>query len=78
MTTGDIQTHLAEIYGTEISRETISKITDTIVEEMLAWQNRPLDPAWIPLVLASLRRRFAWFIGHGTRALQTRRLATSS
>ena len=43
MTTGDIQAHLLEIYGTEISRETISKITDAIVEDMVAWQNRPLD-----------------------------------
>ena len=40
LTTGDIQAHLLEIYGTEVSRETISKITDTIVEDMLAWQNR--------------------------------------
>jgi putative transposase len=39
---GDIQTHLAEIYDTEISRETISKITDRIVDDMLAWQSRPL------------------------------------
>ena len=36
MTTGDIQAHLLEIYGTEISRETISKITDQIVEDMLS------------------------------------------
>jgi len=43
MTLGDIQEHLLEIYGTEISRETISKITDRIVEDMLAWQNRPLN-----------------------------------
>ena len=35
MTTGDIQAHLAEIYGTEISRDTISKITDAIVEDMV-------------------------------------------
>ena len=45
MTTGDIQAHLFEIYGTEISRETISKITDQIVEEMLAWQHRPSGSA---------------------------------
>lgn len=46
MTTGDIQSHLAEIYDTDISRETISKITDAIVEDMVAWQNRPLDPVY--------------------------------
>jgi transposase-like protein len=43
MTTGDIHAYLAEIYGTEISRDTISRITDAIVEDLLAWQNRPLD-----------------------------------
>jgi putative transposase len=43
MTTGDIQAHLAEIYGTEISRDTISRITDAVVEDLLGWQNRPLD-----------------------------------
>jgi putative transposase len=43
MTTGDIQVHLAEIYGTDISRDTISRITDAVVEDMVAWQNRPLD-----------------------------------
>jgi putative transposase len=50
MTTGDIQAHLFEIYDTDISRETISKITDAIVGEMTAWQNRPLDRIY-PVVL---------------------------
>jgi len=50
MTTGDIQAHLAEIYGTEISRDTISRITDAVVEDMVAWQNRPLDRVY-PVVL---------------------------
>ena len=51
MTTGDIQTHLAEIYGTDISRETISKITDQIAEDMLAWQHRPLDSVYAVLLI---------------------------
>jgi len=42
MTTGDIQAHLAEIYDTDISRDTISRITDGIVEDLQAWQSRPL------------------------------------
>jgi transposase-like protein len=32
-----------QIYGTEISRDTISRITDAIVDDMVTWQNRPLD-----------------------------------
>jgi transposase-like protein len=51
LTTDDIQAHLLEIYGTEISRDTISKITDTIVEDMGAWQNRPLDRHLYPVLL---------------------------
>jgi putative transposase len=54
MTTGDIQAHLLEIYGTDISRETISKITDTIVEDMLAWQNRPLDRMYPVLLIDAI------------------------
>lgn len=50
MSTGDIQAHLSEIYGTEISRDTISRITDAVVEDMIAWQNRPLDRVY-PVIL---------------------------
>jgi putative transposase len=53
MTTGDIQSHLAEIYDTQISRETISKITDRVIEDMLAWQNRPLDRRRFLVVVAN-------------------------
>lgn len=49
LTTGDIQPHLLEIHGTEVSRETISKITDQIVDEMVAWQSRPLDTLYAVL-----------------------------
>jgi transposase-like protein len=50
MTTGDIQAHLAEIYDTDISRDTISRITDAVLEDMVAWQNRPLDRIY-PVIL---------------------------
>ena len=45
MSTGDIQAHLLEMYGTDISRDTISRITDAVLEDMTAWQSRPLDRA---------------------------------
>lgn len=54
MTTGEISAHLAEVYGAEVSRETISKITDTIVEEMTAWSNRPLDPVYPVLFIDAI------------------------
>jgi putative transposase len=49
MTVRDIAHHLAATIGTEISRETISKIVDEISEEVLAWQRRPLE-AFYPVI----------------------------
>jgi len=43
LTTGEVEAHLAEVYSTDISRETISKITDRVLDELADWQNRPLD-----------------------------------
>ena len=43
LTTGEIEAHLAEVYATSISRETISKITDRVLGELAEWQNRPLE-----------------------------------
>lgn len=44
ITLRDIQHHLASTIGTELSHETISKITNQVAEEVLAWQHRPLEP----------------------------------
>jgi putative transposase len=46
MTTGDVQAHLAEVYGTSVSRQQISAITDSVVEKMAEWQARPLDAVY--------------------------------
>jgi putative transposase len=43
MSTRDIQAHLYEIYGTEVSAELISRVTDAVIDEMHEWQNRPLE-----------------------------------
>ena len=43
LTVREIQGHLAEIYGSEISPDLISKITDTVLEDAKCWQNRPLE-----------------------------------
>jgi transposase-like protein len=45
LTTGEVQAHLGEVYGADVSRQTISTITDKVIEGMAEWQNRPLDPA---------------------------------
>ena len=54
LTTGEIQAHLCEIYDTEVSRETISKITDEIVADMAVWQNRPLDAVYPVLLIDAI------------------------
>ncbi|WP_425459887.1 IS256 family transposase [Lentzea flaviverrucosa] len=46
LTTGEISAHLAEVYGAEVSRQTISTITDKVIEGMIEWQNRPLDAVY--------------------------------
>ena len=43
LTTGEISAHFAEIYGASVSKETISRITDKVIEEMIDWSHRPLD-----------------------------------
>jgi putative transposase len=46
LTTGEVAAHLGEVYGAEVSRQTISTITDKVVDGMTEWQNRPLDPVY--------------------------------
>ena len=46
MTVREIQAHLEEMYGTEVSPSLISSITDAVSEEVKAWQSRPLDPIY--------------------------------
>src|SRR5450756_335875 len=49
MTVRDIEHHLVSTIGTEISRETISKITDEVCDEVVTWQQRPLE-AFYPVI----------------------------
>ncbi|WP_206426162.1 IS256 family transposase [Nakamurella antarctica] len=55
MTVRDIEHHLVSTIGTEISRETISKITDEVLDEVLAWQQRPLDSFYPVIYLDALQ-----------------------
>lgn len=49
MTTREIQGHLEELYGTEVSPALISAVTDAVIDDVKQWQNRPLDPVY-PIV----------------------------
>jgi putative transposase len=54
LTTGEISAHFAEIYGASVSKETISRITDRVVEEMQSWQTRPLDEVYAAIFIDAI------------------------
>jgi transposase-like protein len=53
-THGEISAHLAEVYGASVSKQTISTITDKVVEGMSEWQNRPLDAIYPVIFLDAI------------------------
>ena len=54
MSVRDIIHHLRQVYGTELSPETVSRITDQVLEEVKAWQSRPLDPVYAVVFLDAI------------------------
>jgi putative transposase len=54
MTVRDILHHLEQVYGTKLSAETVSRITDQVLDEVRAWQDRPLDPVWAVVFLDAI------------------------
>ena len=57
MSVRDITHHLEQVYGTKLSAETVSRITDAVMEEVRAWQSRPLDPVYAVVFLDALMVR---------------------
>jgi len=55
MTVRDIQAHLQDLYGVEVSPELVSKVTDSILTEVREWRNRPLSPVYPVVYLDALR-----------------------
>ena len=54
LTHGEIAAHLGEVYGAEVSKQTITTITDRVLEDMAAWQNRPLDAVYPVLFIDAI------------------------
>jgi transposase-like protein len=54
LTTGEISAHFAEIYGASVSRETISRITEKVIEEMNDWSVRPLDEVYAAVFIDAI------------------------
>ena len=54
LTTGEIAAHFDQIYGASVSKETISRITDKVIEEMTEWVNRPLPPVYAAIFIDAI------------------------
>ncbi|WP_157129605.1 IS256 family transposase, partial [Nocardia amamiensis] len=54
LTHGEISAHLREVYGAEVSKQTISTITDKVLDGMAEWQNRPLDAVYPVIFLDAI------------------------
>src|SRR4051794_17787610 len=54
LSTRDIEAHLAEIYGVKVGRDLISKVTDAVMDDVRAWQQRPLDDVYPVVFLDAL------------------------
>lgn len=55
MSTREITGHLGELYGIEVSADLISAVTDAVLDEVAAWQNRPLEAVYPLVFLDALR-----------------------
>ncbi len=55
LTTGEISAHLAEVYGASVSKDTISAITDRVLDGLAEWQSRPLDPVYPVIFIDAIR-----------------------
>lgn len=83
MTMGEIQGFLEEQYGTEVSRELISTVTESVAEEVREWQSRPLervypmvilDALWVKMKEEGVVRSQAVYLALGTRVDGTREI----
>ncbi len=55
MSTRDIQAHVGELYGVTISPDLVSAVTDSVIEEVRAWQSRPLESTYAIVFFDALR-----------------------
>ena len=54
LTTGEISAHFAEVYGASVSKDTVSRITDKVVEDMAAWASRPLQGVYAAIFIDAI------------------------
>src|SRR6185437_15802802 len=54
LSTRDIEAHLRELYGVDVGRDLISRVTDAVMEDVRVWQTRPLDDVYPVVFLDAL------------------------
>ncbi len=54
LTTGEISAHFADVYGAEVSKDTVTRITDRVIDEMTAWWARPLEPVYAAVFIDAI------------------------
>lgn len=54
MSTRDIQAHIQEVYGVDVSPQLVSDVTEAVVDEVRAWQTRALEPVYLATYLDAL------------------------
>jgi putative transposase len=54
LTTGEISAHFADVYGASVSKDTVSRITDRVIEEMQAWWARPLEKVYAAVFIDAI------------------------
>ena len=54
LTTGEISAHFGQIYGASVSKDTVSRITDRVIEEMQAWSSRPLEAVYAAVFIDAI------------------------
>ena len=73
LTTGEVAAHFADVYDAEVSKDTISRITDKVIGEMAEWQTRPLDRGRFPVIVANPELKGSRCHGEDTTRHQLRR-----
>ena len=54
LTTGEISAHFADVYGASVSKDTVSRITDRVLEEMASWSTRPLEGVYAAVFIDAI------------------------
>lgn len=54
LTTGEISAHFADVYGASVSKDTVSRITDRVIEEMVGWWARPLEKVYAAVFIDAI------------------------